>query len=137
MCLSLLAPDTKYPFPMYWIPDEFIVPVASFASFPLLDDVLSLVSAYVKAPSENVLLSIAIPILYFKTVFVVIAFGFVLLNPVNVNCLVTESPGLILFRIMLLELFSYVIDNWPLSTFIVLELSRLLIFAAKYEYVTP
>ena len=67
----------------------------------------------------------------------VIAFGFVLLNPVNVNCLVTEFPGIILFRIMLLELFSYVIDNWPLSTFIVLELSRLLILAAKYEYVTP
>ena len=41
------------------------------------------------------------------------------LIPVKVNCLVTESPGIILLKKILFELFSYVIDSFPASTAIV------------------
>ena len=75
----------------------------------------SLVKVYVKAPFENVLTSITIPILYFRSVFLVITLGFVMLIPVNVNCLVTESPEIILFKKILFELFSYVIDIFQLQ----------------------
>lgn len=59
------------------------------------------------------------------------------LIPVKVNCLVTESPGIILLKKILFELFSYVIDSFLASTAIVLDVSGLLILAAKYEYVIP
>ena len=60
-----------------------------------------------------------------------------LLIPVKVNCLVAESPGIILLKKILFELFSYVIDSFPAATAIVLDVSGLLILAAKYEYVIP